>query len=132
DPAATCPRDAPFAPSSLIIQAGETVIWQVIGGRHTVTFPAVGTPAPPLYRPRADTEDVRNPLAAEPQGGAVYDGTTLVGSGLLDGQAPVYRLTFPQPGHYVYVNLAYPGLVGEVIVVTAIAPPPVAWCVTAC
>ncbi|MGN6362146.1 MAG: hypothetical protein ACTHNK_17315, partial [Thermomicrobiales bacterium] len=76
--------------------------------------------------------DRLNPLAAEPHGDGVYDGTTLVGSGVLNEQSLDYRLTFPQPGHYVYVNLAYPGLVGEVIVVTAIAPPPVAWCVTAC
>ncbi|MGN6810385.1 MAG: cupredoxin domain-containing protein [Thermomicrobiales bacterium] len=131
-PEAACPHATPFAPTTLIIQPGDTIVWQVTSGRHTVTFPAVGTPAPPLYLPATDAAGVLNPLAAEPQGGAVYNGTALVGSGLLDGQAPVYRLTFPQPGHYVYVNLAYPGLVGEVIAVTAIAPPPVAWCVTAC
>jgi plastocyanin len=132
DPEAACPHDTPFAPATLIVQVGDTVAWQVSGGLHTITFPATGTPAPPLYLvwPGEATGEL-NPLVADPQGGAVYDGTALAGSGLLDEQTPPYRLTFPKPGRYVYVDLAYPGLVGEVIVVPAdqsLAFP----CVTAC
>jgi hypothetical protein len=35
-------------------------------------------------------------VAADRQGGADYDGTALVGSGVLDEQSPRYRLTSPQ------------------------------------
>ncbi|MGN6562502.1 MAG: cupredoxin domain-containing protein, partial [Thermomicrobiales bacterium] len=121
-----CPWEAPaptcapaFAPARLVIQAGDTVVWQVTGGLHTVTFPAAGTSAPPLYLPAADAAGTLNSLVAAPRGGMVYDGTVLVGSGLLDERTPVYQLTFPQPGHYVYVDLEHPGLAGEVIVLPA-------------
>jgi plastocyanin len=117
-PAPTC---APaFAPALLVIQAGETVVWQVTGGLHTVTFPATGTPAPPLYLVwPGEAAGELNPLALDPQGGTLYDGTALVGSGVLDEHTPAYRLAFPQPGHFFYVDLAHPGLVGEVIVLPA-------------
>ena len=121
----------PFAPTRLIVQAGDEVAWQITGGRHTVTFPAAGTPAPPLYLAGDGAASTVNPLAAEPQGGTVYDGTALVGSGLLDAQTPVYRLTFSQPGHYVYVDLEHQGLVGEVIVIPA-DQPLASQCGTAC
>jgi plastocyanin len=116
-PAPTC---APaFAPALLVIQAGDTVVWQVRDGRHTVTFPASGTPAPPPYLAwLGEATGELNPLAAEPQGNTVYDGTALVGSGVLDENASTYRLTFPQPGHYVYVDLEHPGLLGEIIVLS--------------
>jgi hypothetical protein len=101
-------------------------VWQVSGGPHTITFPAAGTPAPPLYLggPDAAVDFIEtpwqpNPLAFAPQGGAVYDGTALVGSGVLDERTPVYRLTFPQPGRYTYVDLGQPALVGQVIVLPA-------------
>jgi hypothetical protein len=76
--------------------------------------------APPLYLvwPGEATGEL-NPVAADRQGGADYDGTALVGSGVLDEQSPRYRLTFPRPGHFFYVDLEYPGLVGEVIVLPA-------------
>ncbi|MGN6674684.1 MAG: cupredoxin domain-containing protein [Thermomicrobiales bacterium] len=115
-----------FAPARLVIRAGDTVVWNVRAGLHTVTFPATGTPAPPLYLggPDAAVDFIEtpwqpNPLAFAPQGGAAYDGTALVGSGVLNEQSPDYRLTFPQPGHYTYLDLEQPALMGAVIVLPA-------------
>lgn len=99
----------PFYPSTITIDAGDTVNWTFPAGEpHTVSFPLPGaSPVPPS-----------DPTAAAPQGGTIYDGSAYVSSGfLVDGAK--YALTFPTPGTYTYYSLPQAPLAGGKIVVQA-------------
>jgi plastocyanin len=115
-----------FFPRHLTIHVGDTVSW--VGGFHTITFgpdsmrtnlerhlfmPAMGKNGQPsLYM---------NPRVAYPSGGATYDGTGFVSSGLLFMRAgknspPEYHLTFTKPGTFEYDCLIHPGMDGTITV----------------
>lgn len=118
-----------FYPYQLTIHVGETVQW--MGGFHTISFgPAamlmqlqksfvMPTPqrnGPPLF--------VINPKAAFPSGGATYDGTGFVNSGILpftvpkgSTAPPSFKLTFTKAGTYRYVCLVHPGMDGSITVI---------------
>lgn len=77
--------------TSVTVHAGDTVTWtnQSNNSPHTVTVAPVGAPFPTL-----------NPFSP-PSGGNVYDGTTLVNSGVI---APTqsFSLKFTKAGTYTY------------------------------
>lgn len=111
-----------FAPYALTIHVGDTVQW--IGGFHTISFgpeallkqlqknlfvPMPQKNGPPLL--------VLNAKVAWPSGGATYDGTGYVNSGILplntppnSKAPPSYKLTFTKAGTYKYYCLVHPGM----------------------
>lgn len=99
----------PFYPSTLTVNAGDTVTWSFPAGEpHTVSFPLPGS------LPVAPTD----PTAPMPQGGTTYDGSAYVSSGfLIDGAT--YSLTFTKPGTYTYYSLPQAPLAAGTIVVQA-------------
>ena len=98
-----------FEPTSLTIDAGDSVTWN-IAGAHTVTF---GAPPP-------------GPPDLAPVGGTGFSGSGLVSSGLLM-QGQHYQLTFPKAGTYTYGCLIHPAsMKGSVVVQPAGTPYPVA------
>lgn len=91
-----------FYPSSLTIDAGDSVTWSFPSGEpHTVT----------LLGPRTALPPPNDPTVAAPAGGTRYDGTTYTSSGfkLLGGS---YTLTFPTPGTFLYTCLLHGSLAG--------------------
>ncbi len=72
------------------------------------------------------TQMIFNPKVAFPSGGATYDGSGFVNSGLLflrvppgSQKPPTYSLTFTKPGTYEYDCLLHPGMDGTVTVLPA-------------
>jgi plastocyanin len=110
-----------FFPRELTINAGDTVFFDFQGlfAPHTVTFLA-GQEIPPLIVPAEDTAATPaggeppvvmfNPAAAFPAGGAIYDGTSIVNSGLNVLRPPdqPFALTFTTPGTFDYLCLVHP------------------------
>lgn len=91
-----------FYPSSLTIDAGDSVTWSFPSGEpHTVT----------LLGPRSALPPPNDPTAPVPAGGATYDGSTYTSSGfkLLGGS---YTLTFPTSGTFLYNCLLHGGSAG--------------------
>jgi len=115
-----------FFPRALTIHVGDTVEW--IGGFHTISF------GPDALRHKLEkelfiaargsnghTQVAFNPQVAYPSGGATYDGTGYVNSGLLfmraqGSQPPTYRLTFTKAGTYEYDCLLHYGMDGTITV----------------
>jgi hypothetical protein len=67
---------------------------------------------------------VFNPKVAFPTGGATYDGTGFVNSGVLvlnvppgSKAPPSFKLTFTKAGKYTYVCLLHPGMDATITVV---------------
>ena len=104
-----------FAPSSITINAGDTVTWTMAAMfDHTVSFMSgVKQPAPVV--PRAGGKFLFNPLVFNPQGGTSYDGKGIASSGFLHLKGS-YSLKFTKPGRYAYACLLHPGMAGTVIV----------------
>jgi plastocyanin len=119
-------QDMTFFPQRLTIHVGDTVEW--MGFFHTVTFgpaalrdqleknfvmPMPQASGPPLL--------TLNPKVAFPSGGATYNGTGFVNSGILllrapqsSNAPPTYRLTFTKPGTYTYECLVHPNMDGTI------------------
>lgn len=97
-----------FFPSTITIDAGDTVTWTYPAGEpHTVTFLGAGQATPP---PPSD------PNVAVPAGGTTYDGSAYTSSGFVLG-GKSYSLTFTKPGTYPYYCLIHgPEMVGSVVV----------------
>jgi plastocyanin len=117
-----------FYPRHLTVKVGDTVEW--IGGFHTITFgPEAmrtalekalfipipgGTGAPKLQF---------NPRVAFASGGATYDGSGFVNSGILafavapgSKAPPSFKLKFTKAGTYTYDCLIHPGMDGTITV----------------
>lgn len=93
-----------FYPSSLTIDAGDTVIWtNSTTIPHTVSIPTAGQTPPPG-------------AIQKPVGGSTFDGSTYISSGfLVKGQA--YSLRFTTPGVYKYYCLVHPPeMLGTIVV----------------
>ncbi len=105
-----------YYPSSLTIDAGDTVTWRFPSGEpHTVTLVPPGQSLPPET----------SPTVQSPAGGNTYDGTTYTSSGfvLLGG---TYSLTFTKAGTYkVYCLIHQPEMVGTITVNPAGTPYPI-------
>jgi len=106
-----------FLPSTITINQGDTIKWTMNADFvHTVTFLAGG---PPLPEPIPSGEAgllMLNPQNAFPVGGPTYDGTSFVGSGILDHKGANFSLTFPKAGTYSYRCMLHPGMAATVVV----------------
>jgi plastocyanin len=97
-------------------------VWKLSSAEfHTVTFPAPGEQAPAFLIPEGGDSQrlIANPLVAFPQGGATYDGTTYINSGLLQrapGSPQEFKLTFTNPGDFAYLCAVHSMMKGHVIV----------------
>ncbi|BBD73200.1 hypothetical protein HS1genome_1589 [Sulfodiicoccus acidiphilus] len=102
-----------FFPEIITIDAGDSITFINNSSEvHTVTFLSGNPPINPF-----------SPLADVKIGGNVYNGTTVVSSGmLLPGQS--YTLTFTNPGVYIYQCIYHAGMVGIVVVNPAGTPYP--------
>ncbi len=101
--------DGPDASAnSVTVHAGDTVTWtnQSNNARHTVTVAPAGAPFPNL------------PASSPPTGGNVYDGSTLVNSGLL-APGTSFSLQFTKRGTYTYHCILHDdteNMIGTVVV----------------
>jgi len=111
-----------FMPDVVQIQPGDTVTWNIVGF-HNVQFLA-GQPRPALVIPDPDNPSqlILNPEIAFPVGGNVFDGSSMVNSGIPmeEGSGPPqpvpYSLTFPKAGTYAYICAVHPEMAGVVLV----------------
>src|SRR5262249_46082994 len=104
-----------FFPTTLTVDEGDTITWTTNADFvHTVTFLSGGA-APPVVS--VEGGEVIQPAAtAFPSGGPNYDGTGFVNSGLLEGKAKTFSLTFTKAGNYGYLCLLHPGMAAVVVV----------------
>jgi plastocyanin len=109
-----------FFPTTITIDEGDTVSWMMNAAFvHTVTFLS-GTPPPPEPIPSGEGNLLMlNPQNAFPVGGPNYDGTSFVGSGIIDAKGKTFALTFTKAGSYGYVCMLHPGMAGQVVVQAA-------------
>lgn len=94
--------------TSVTVHAGDTVTWtnQSNNAPHTITLAPVGAPFPNL------------PFLSPPAGGNVYDGSTLVHSGLLP-PGKSFAVQFTKPGTYTYHCILHDdteNMIGTVVV----------------
>jgi plastocyanin len=105
-----------FAPSTITINAGDTVTWTMAAAfDHTVTF-LDGSRPPDLFIPENNRKLLFNPAVALPQGLNTYAGKGVANSGVLMGKDKSYSLTFTKPGSYAYLCALHPGMTGTVVV----------------
>ncbi len=125
-----------FYPDKITVHVGDTVVWKLNADIHQVVFPPAGQnyvpiglpPAPGAAGPPAPEG---NPQAFFPQGGPLFDGTSLAGSGNMSMTAPdvqEYRLLFTKAGSFSYLCPLHAhrlpsgeveGMTGQVTVVDA-------------
>ena len=122
-----------FFPRETKIRVGDSISFS-INGFHTVTFLS-GAPMPGLILPapenpiegKLDNESkpfwfngkpnqVINPVVGAPAGGATYNGTGFVNSGLPAGEGPPkpFVVTFTKAGTFKFNCLVHPGMQGTV------------------
>lgn len=121
-----------FGPDPVIIRAGDTVRWTMVGF-HTVTFLS-GKPQPTEFVPGPAAGELTLGPAFFPVGvsGAItpYGGTQQLSSGAPieppapGASAPTFSARFTQPGLFGYVCILHPGMRGEVEVRAADAALP--------
>jgi plastocyanin len=104
-----------FAPNQITVGVGDTVTWKLDSTEfHDIVFTS-GAPAPDFVEPGPDGVFL-NPAAALPLGGSTYDGTGMVGSGLLN-KGQTYSLTFSKAGSFTYLCAIHAGMGGVIKVV---------------
>ncbi len=104
-----------FAPNQITVNVGDTVTWKLDSTEfHDVLFTS-GAPAHNFVLPGPDGVFL-NPVAAMPAGGATYDGTGVIGSGLLN-KGQTYSLTFSKAGTFTYLCAIHAGMGGTIKVV---------------
>lgn len=124
-----------FGPETIDIAAGDTVTWTVLGP-HTVSFGASEAQRAAIARAPDGSVHVNpesfGPAGGEGQpppdesappgppidfGGATYDGTGFLNSGIILSFPPQlysYSATFSTPGSYEYFCLVHPDMTGTV------------------
>lgn len=104
-----------FAPNQVTISVGDTVTWKLNSSEfHNIIFTS-GAPAPDFVEAGPDGVFF-NPAAAFPTGGPTYDGTGVVGSGLLN-KGDSFSLAFSKAGTFTYLCAIHRGMGGSVKVV---------------
>ncbi len=118
-----------FAPQSLQVHRGDTVMWRIAGGFHNVHFEE--QPSELIIAPEVNGESLPqiNPAWLFPnvESGAVYQGGD-ANSGLsLDPANPIWTFSLVmdvEPGSYGYFCDVHPGMVGTITVVDDATPLP--------
>ena len=122
-------------PRTVTVSKGDKVTFTMIGF-HTVVIPAKGAKVPTIIMPSATTNPATNdpagapywwggmtPLlqfnlaAAGPSGGKVVNGRSTVNSGLLNGDAPKFTVTFAKQGTFTVRCAVHPNMRGTIRVV---------------
>jgi plastocyanin len=122
-------------PSTVTVSKGDKVRFSIIGF-HTVVIPKRGAKTPDLTMTSSTlnppTNDPAgqpywwggttpliqvNPAAAAPSGGTVVNGRTTVNSGIPNGNAPKFTVTFTKTGTYTVRCAVHPNMKGTVKVV---------------
>ena len=93
-----------FYPGIIIVNAGDTIMWEIGGNFHTISFLSGQAPPPG-----------GSPESLIPSGDLEYNGTGFVSSGILPTGGN-YSLKFTEPGIFSYMCLIHPGMQGIVIV----------------
>ena len=123
-----------FYPGHVTVTKGSTLTFVVVGF-HTVTFPAKGAKPVPLIQATPTLNPVTNdpggapywwggvtpqqqfnPAAAAPGGGTAVTGRKTVNSGLPQGNAPKFTVSFPKLGTFKVRCLVHPNMRGSVTV----------------
>ena len=95
-----------FYPSSITVDAGDTVVWTSPTAEvHSISIPVPGASPPPASDPSAPT----------PVGGTTYDGSAYISSGFIAGGA-TYSVKFTTPGTYTYYSIPQGFATGTVVV----------------
>ena len=118
-----------FAPQSLQVHRGDSVMWRIAGGFHNVHFEQ--GPSELVIAPEVDGEPLPqiNPAWLFPsvESGAVYQGGD-ANSGLsLDPENPLFTFSLVmdvEPGTYAYFCDLHPGMLGTITVVDNATPIP--------
>jgi plastocyanin len=116
-----------FLPSTITIDAGDSVQWKLAASDHTIYFPAGQKPPDLIIPGKAKGALLWNPKVFFASPKTAYDGTGPISGGALlhDPNAPkAFRLTFTKPGTYTYLCMFHPGMEGKVIVQPAGSPYP--------
>lgn len=122
-------------PGTVTVSKGDKVTFTIVGF-HTVTIPTKGAKLPGFIAPSATINAPRNdpggapywwggttPLIQlngavfGPSGGKVVNGRKTVSSGILNGDAPKFTVTFSKVGTYQIHCLIHPNMRGTVRVV---------------
>lgn len=119
-------------PSTVTVSKGDKVTFTILGF-HTVVIPKKGAKTPDLTVASATLNPVTNdpagqpywwsnvtPIvqvnvaAAAPSGGTVVNGRSTVNSGIIDGNAPKFSVTFSKVGTYTVRCAVHPRMRGTV------------------
>lgn len=122
-------------PSTVTVHKGDKVAFTILGF-HTVVIPKVGATVPGLIAPSTQLNPATNDPAGQPywwggttpilqvnvpavapSGGTVANGRKTVNSGLVDGDAPKFTVSFPKVGTYQIRCAVHPFMKGTVKVV---------------
>jgi len=111
-----------FLPKNITINEGDTVLWALGGGDHTIFFPADQKP-PDLIIPGKEKGILLwNPVIFLPSMQKTYDGSGPFSGGVMGqemGLPKTYETTFTKAGTYKYVCMFHPGMEGSVTVQAA-------------
>src|SRR5690349_3738832 len=120
-----------FGPSSITVDEGDTVTWQIGSGEpHTISFGFdLSTPPPPLTSPQAIGQFIgglETPVGLTPGAAPSYGGSGQLSSGIVGADpnpAKSFSVTFSRAGTYNYVCLFHPpNMKGTVVVQPAGTP----------
>lgn len=122
-------------PSTVTVHKGDKVQFSIIGF-HTLVIPKAGAKTPFLITPSSQLNPATldpagqpywwggvtpivqvNVAAAAPSGGTVANGRTTVNSGIPNGNAPKFTVTFPKVGTFQIRCAVHPFMKGTVKVV---------------
>jgi len=120
-----------FGPSSITINEGDTVVWQLGSGEpHTVSFGFdPSAPPPTLNSPQAIGQfigQIESPVGVTPGSVPSYSGSGQLSSGIFGADpnpAKSFSVTFPKAGTYSYLCFFHPPNMRGVVVVQPAGTP---------
>lgn len=122
-----------FGPSSITIDEGDTITWQIGSGEpHTISFGFDNAgPPPPLTTPQVIGQfigQLESPVGVTPGATPTYSGSGRLSSGIVGADpnpAKSFSVTFSKAGTYNYLCLFHPPkMTGTVVVQPAGTPYP--------